>query len=150
MTESTISAIAIEMISLGDLLILLFAYFYFVFNRCKLQTFFSDWKQIEDQLGDIKGIDPSEMKRTCTIMYKWYYIYNIFFRLLPFCAVEIFDIGDNDNSTAVRDVDFIAGYYPYLVSNPFYVIWIKFTNTFVQFVFVVFCPLIDIVPAIVY
>ena len=83
-------------------------------------------------------------------MYKWYYIYNIFFRLLPTCAVEIFDIRDNDDSTAVRDVDFIAGYYPYLFSNPFYVIWIKFTNTFVQFVFVVFCPLIDIVPAIVY
>ena len=71
--ESPILNIVMEMINLSDQLILLFAYFYFVFYRCKLQTFYSDWKQMEEQLGDFKGIDPGKMKQTCNIIYKMYY-----------------------------------------------------------------------------
>jgi len=94
------------MINLGDQLILLFAYFYLVFNRGKLQTFFSDWKQTEEQLGDFKGIDPGKMKQTCNIIYKMYYIYNLFFRLFLFSCEEI--IGSDDNDSTVKiDADLI-------------------------------------------
>ena len=70
--RSTNLNIVDEMINLSDQLILLFVYFYFLFNRGKLQTFFSDWKQTEEELGDFKGIDPGKMKQTCNIIYKMY------------------------------------------------------------------------------
>jgi len=47
-------------------------------------------------------------------------------------------------------MDLIASYYPDLVSNPFYVIRVKFQNLFPNYFLVVFCPLIDITPAMVY
>jgi len=104
---------------------------------------------MEEQLGDFKGIDPGKMKRTCIIIYTLYYIYNIFFKLLLLICGEIFGSDDDDSTDEVLG-DLIASYFPYLLSNPSYVPWIKFKNIFVQLVFGVFCPLIDIVPAMVY
>ena len=148
--ESTILAIVINMIIFSDQLILLLAYFYFLFNKSKLQTFFFNWKQMEEQLGVFKGTDPSKMKRTCIIIYTLHYIYNIFFRLFPSICGEI-DTGPDDNNSADgNDEDLIASYYPDLVSNPFYVFWVKFQNIFPNYFLVVFCPLIDITPAMVY
>lgn len=147
-SESMILVIVLEMTALSDQLIILVAYSYFVFNRRKLQAFFSDWKQIEEPLDIYKGFDPSKMKRTCIIIYTLYYIYTLC-NLFTSIYAEV--IGNDDGSgPSDIDGDLIASYYPELVSNSFYISLVKFQNAFLEFLTVVFCPLIDIAPLMVY
>jgi len=61
---------------------------------------------MEKQLGDFKGIHQGKRKRTCIIIYTFYYIYNIFFKL--FINIGVVIGGDNDGSTDEIHGDLIA------------------------------------------
>ena len=135
--------IVLQMMSLGDDLITLLVFVYFLIYRGEIQAFFSDWRKMEEK-SIIKGVDAGKIKRTCIIVYILYYSYCIFFTL---CS--IYNHVTDDEPIMEYD-DLMVRYFPYLILNPYYVIWNKFKNILSELLFSLFSTLVDIVPVLVY
>ena len=112
--------------SLGDELITLVVFVYFLIYIADIHTFFSDWRKMEEK-NVINGVDAGKMKRTCIIVYILYYSYNIFSTL---CSIYNHVTDDNPIKK-----------YLMIVLNPFYVTWNKFENIFSELLFSFFLHL---------
>ena len=140
--EKKFRDVVLKTIVLGDRPLVLYVWFYFLRYRADIQTFFSDWGRMEEKFT--KGFDSATIKRTVIIIYSVYYTYGFLFL---FVFVGIFTTSTSPISASD---DWIINYYPDLVLNTPYTIFVRLIPP-VSITFVtVFFPLIDILPAIVY
>jgi len=131
----------LTMLALWNKLVILFTCFYFAIYRAEIRAFFFHWSRIEEQYT-LKGVDAGKIKRAGILVSVLYYTYNILFWLYTSC-LNVFGDG------GVKE-DLLANYYPHLVQNESYLIWLRFQTIFSDFLFLIFCPLVDKVPALVY
>ena len=142
--ESKMINIVLNLLPLWDRVIILFVCLYLLIYRAEIQGFFSDWSRMEEQYNVFKGVDSAKLKRTSITIYTLYYIYGISFLCY---AIYLNVSGENP---VTKDLDLVASFYPGLILNPFFVVWVKFQRVFFTLMFNVYGPLMDIVPAMVF
>jgi len=95
-----------------------------------------------EEQNTLQGIDARQIKRTALFISVLYYTHTILYWLYDSYLIAFSDGDVNE--------DLLANFYPHLVQNESYIIWLRFQIFFFDFLFVIFCPLLDIVPALVY
>ena len=134
------SSIVLLVLISFEMPLIIYVWFHFLYNKTTIQAFFSDWKRIEEH--NQKGVNSSKMKRTCIIIYTLYFSYGIYHLISKTVGPLSSPIGPYD--------DLIAIYYPSLIVNPFYALWIKIRVPLCVLYYVLFLPFVDIVPSMVY
>lgn len=120
--------------------IIIYVWFHFLYNKTAIQVFFSDWKRMEEHHK--KGVNSSKLKRTCIIIYTLYFLTPFIISYPKLLALSA--------PPSEHMMIWFSIYYPSLIVNPFYSIWIKVPVPLCVFFYVIFVPFIDIVPSVVY
>ena len=135
--------LVLDLLYVWDKAIILFVCVYLLVYRAEIQAFFCDWGRMEEQYNVFKGVDASRIKRTCIIVYTLYCFYGT-----SFLFYDIYLKVSSENPVTKND-DLMISFYPDLISNPFFVNWVKFQSVFFTLMFNVYGPLMDIVSAMV-
>ena len=141
--EAKFCYILVAFVDLGELLIILLMWLYFLFHKAKIQAFFHAWAHMEKQ--HVKGIDATKIKRTGIFIYILYYSYGLFFLIF-----YIYQCVDSIRDPIKEEDDIFYHYYPNLTSYVCYSILVKIKLPLYLFLYAVFYPMTDIVPTFIY
>ncbi len=141
--EASFQQVVASVIAACNRPIVILTWLHFLTGRVKFQAFFRDWKKFEQQ-GDTgtQYLEHGKLKRISFILHFVYFTAGITIFFVFSAVILTMDVR--------KENEFIVKYYPDILDLVLVDFWLRFSHLIVVLLSLIFIPLIEIAPVLVY
>jgi len=141
--EASFQQVVASVIAACNQPIVILTWLHFLTGRVKFQAFFRDWKKFEQQ-GDTGThyLEHGKLKRISFILHFVYFTAGITIFFVFSAVILTMDVR--------KENEFIVKYYPDILDLVLVDFWLRFSHLIVVLLSLIFIPLIEIAPVLVY